>query len=45
VETPRDIATVAARKGNVSIKKTRQKRSFKVALPAKKAIALKIDLK
>jgi len=45
VETPADIAAITARKGDLSIVKTGRKRRFKVTLPARKAVALKIGLK
>ncbi len=44
VETPGDIAAVAAQRGNVSVRKTDQLRSFEAILPDGEPVALKIDL-
>ena len=44
VETPGDIAAVAAQRGNVSIRKTDQPRSFAVSHPDGEAVDLTIDL-
>jgi len=44
VETPGDIAAVAAQRGNVSVRKTDQPRSFEAILPDGEPVALKIDL-
>lgn len=45
VETPREISDIAAKKGKVSIKKTRQKNSRLVSLPAGKEVTLEIKLR
>ena len=44
VETPEDIAAVAAQSGSVSVRKTGQPRSFEATLPDGEAVALTIDL-
>jgi hypothetical protein len=45
VEVPCDIESIAAKKGDVAIRKSGDKRSFNVTLPARKAVALTINLK
>jgi hypothetical protein len=44
VETPGDIAAVAAQRGDISVRRTDQRRSFEIALPDGEAVALTIDL-
>jgi len=45
VETPGDIAAVAAQRGNGSARKTDRPRSFEATLPGGEAVALTIDLR
>ena len=44
VETPGDIATVAAQRRDVSVKRTDHPRTFEVALPDREAVALTVTL-